>query len=185
MDGSVLIRDAVERDSESIRTITLAAYAQYEKAMPETVWAGFSKQLLTTLTTDTPAARIVAEQAGAVVGSVYLYPAEANAYAHAGAGMGCPEVRLLAVSPEMRGRGIARALMEECAARARRSGADALGLHTTAVMRDAIRLYERMRYVRVPEFDFTPPVGGVVVTAYRLDLRAAVDGSSTGPHGLP
>ncbi|HEY1959600.1 MAG TPA: GNAT family N-acetyltransferase [Polyangiaceae bacterium] len=168
---NVLIRDAAEPDSEAIREMTLAAYAQYEKAMPEAVWAGFSKQLLTTLTTDTPAQRIVAEQEGALVGSVYLFPADTNAHARAALSMGCPEVRLLAVPPEMRGRGIARALMEECAVRARRAGANALGLHTTAVMRDAIRLYERMQYARAPEFDFTPPVKGVVVTAYRLDLR--------------
>jgi len=185
MGSSVLLRDAADEDSNAIRAITLAAYAQYEKAMPETVWAGFSRQLSATLNGDTPAQRIVAEEAGSVVGSVYLYPADANAYAGAAAGMGCPEVRLLAVRPEMRGRGIARALMEECATRARRAGASALGLHTTAVMRDAIRLYERMRYVRVPEFDFTPPVGGVLVTAYRLDLQATVDGSSTGPHVRP
>jgi glutamine synthetase len=38
------------------------------------------------------------------------------------------------------------------------------------VNRDAIRLYERMGFVRVPEFDFHP-APEVVVMAYRLDLR--------------
>jgi hypothetical protein len=34
----------------------------------------------------------------------------------------------------------------------------------------ARRMYERMGFVRVPEFDFHP-APGIVVMAYRLDLK--------------
>jgi ribosomal protein S18 acetylase RimI-like enzyme len=61
--------------------------------------------------------------------------------------------------------------MEECVRRARRAGADALGLHTSRSMRAAIRLYERMGFVRAPERDFRPE-GAELVEAYRLPLGA-------------
>ena len=68
-----------------------------------------------------------------------------------------PEVRLVAVDPNLRGRGVARALVDECVRRARTSGATALGLHSSRSMRAAIRLYERMGFVRDPDHDFQPP----------------------------
>jgi ribosomal protein S18 acetylase RimI-like enzyme len=61
------------------------------------------------------------------------------------------------------------ALVRECVRRARRAGARELGLHTSASMRAAIHMYERMGFRRAPAFDFQPP-GAELVTAYRLDL---------------
>jgi GNAT superfamily N-acetyltransferase len=81
-----------------------------------------------------------------------------------------PEVRLLAVVPAARGKGVGAALIDECARRARRAGATTLGLHTMDMMRAAVRMYERMGFVRAPDLDFTP-AEGVLVKGYRLDLR--------------
>ena len=80
-----------------------------------------------------------------------------------------PEVRLVAVAPSARGRGVARALVDECVRRARASGASVLGLHTSRSMRAAMRLYERMGFVRDPEHDFHPP-GAELVEGYLLRL---------------
>ena len=80
-----------------------------------------------------------------------------------------PEVRLLAVAPSARGQGIGARLMDECVRRARESRATALTLHTTDVMRAAMRLYERLGFRRVPELDFEP-APGVTVKGFRLDL---------------
>ena len=66
-------------------------------------------------------------------------------------------------------RGVGRALMAECVRRARAAGAAALGLHTSQSMRVAGRMYERMGFVRAPEYDFLPP-GGELVRAYRLTV---------------
>jgi len=82
-----------------------------------------------------------------------------------------PEVRLLAVAPEARGKGVGVALMRECVARARASGAARLTLHTTEMMQAAVRLYERMGFVRAPEIDFRP-APGIVVKGYRLELTS-------------
>ncbi len=45
-----------------------------------------------------------------------------------------------------------------------------LTLHTTEIMQTAMRLYERMGFVRAPELDFQP-APDVIIKGYRLDLR--------------
>jgi len=61
-------------------------------------------------------------------------------------------------------------LMEECIRRCRKQGIATIGLHTTEMMDVARRMYEKMGFVRVPELDVHPGPG-VVVMAYRLDLK--------------
>jgi ribosomal protein S18 acetylase RimI-like enzyme len=58
-------------------------------------------------------------------------------------------------------------LVDECVRRAKASGAAELGLHTSKSMRAAIRMYERMGFVRAPEHDFHPE-GAELVQGYRL-----------------
>jgi GNAT superfamily N-acetyltransferase len=102
-----------------------------------------------------------------------LYPAHAAIFTGEGpAPLRWPEVRLLAVSPTARARGIGEALMRECVGRARRAGADRLALHTTAMMQGALRLYSRMGFVRAPELDFSP-APDFRVHGYSLDLAGA------------
>ncbi|HEY6829431.1 MAG TPA: GNAT family N-acetyltransferase, partial [Gemmatimonadaceae bacterium] len=76
---------------------------------------------------------------------------------------------LVAVAPEARGRGIARALVEECIRRARVQGAKEVGLHTSRSMRAAMAMYADLGFVRAPERDFQPP-GAELVEGYRLRL---------------
>src|SRR5262249_42225590 len=68
---------------------------------------------------------------------------------------------------EGRGRGVGEALMRECLRLAQESGAPGITLHTTEMMQAAMRLYERMGFVRVPELDLRP-LPGVVAKGYRL-----------------
>ncbi len=166
------LRDAVPADRDAIVTVTLAAYQEYAAVMPE-LWERYRQNILATLAAVEPATQIVAEQDGRVVGTVLLYPAGsliADREAEP-ATRTYPEVRLLAVPPAARRRGIGRALMQECLRRARESGAAVLTLHTTDIMRAAIRLYERMGFQRSPDLDFEP-APGVVVEGYRLPLDA-------------
>ena len=46
--------------------------------------------------------------------------------------------------------------MDECLRRSRQLGAHTLGLHTTELMAVARGMYERMGFLRVPEYDFHP-----------------------------
>ena len=163
------IRDARADERDSIRDLTLAAYEEYGV---QPFWAGYRRALLATLDAEEGSVeRIVAERAGTLVGSVWLYPPQAKAYVHgpASASWRSPELRLMAVAPSARGQGIGAALLHECERRARHSGATTLGLHTHDAMQAAVRLYERAGFVRAPDLDFQPPVG-VLVKGYRLSL---------------
>ena len=176
------IRDARSSDRGAIEAVTLAAYEQYAAVMPA-LWDGYRQNILATLEAAQPDAQIVAEVEDRLVGSVLLYPA-GTVFARPGGAsitLASPEVRLLAVAPSARGRGVGAALMQECLRRARRSGAPALTLHTTEIMEAAMRLYERLGFRRAPELDFQP-APSVTIKGYRLGLDqkdiAAVPGST-------
>ncbi|HEV8437107.1 MAG TPA: GNAT family N-acetyltransferase [Methylomirabilota bacterium] len=165
-------RDARATDRDAIRDVTLAAYQEYAARMAS-LWDSYRQNILATLAAVAPAEQIVAEQDGSVVGCVLLYPPRHVRWTEdePAVWIPWPEVRLLAVAPGARGRGVGAALMQECVGRARRSGVAALSLHTTDLMQAAMQLYARMGFVRAPELDFSP-APGVTVKGYRLDLRA-------------
>lgn len=165
------IRDARGRDRDAIEAVTLAAYQQYGAVMPPALWDGYRQNIVSTLSAVRPKTQIVAEEAGRIVGSVLLYPAGTEIVRPGGGSMtlALPEVRLLAVAPSARGKGIGVLLMDECVRQARESGAKALTLHTTNMMQSAMRLYARMGFQRVPDLDFEP-APGVTVKGFRLDL---------------
>jgi ribosomal protein S18 acetylase RimI-like enzyme len=164
------IRDAHDDERAAIGELTLAAYAEYATIMAPPAWAALQQVLHATLAMEEAVERIVAEQGGALVGSVLLYPPTAQAYGDALAGPGWPEMRLLAVAPAARRHGVGAALIDECVRRAKRSGARALGLHTSESMHAAIRMYARMGFVRAPEYDFYTS-GSELIAAYRRDLQ--------------
>jgi GNAT superfamily N-acetyltransferase len=167
--GGILIRDARAAERAEVRELTLAAYAPYATIMAPSAWQGLERALLAALDTGEAAEQIVAEREGRLVGSVMLFPPESRAYGGVAEGAALPELRLLAVAEEARGAGIGEALVRECADRARRMGAAALGLHTSESMRAAIRMYRRLGFARDPEHDFQPP-GAELVQAFRLEL---------------
>jgi ribosomal protein S18 acetylase RimI-like enzyme len=169
--GELTVRDARPEEHAAVRDLTLRAYSQYADVMEPTAWAGLAGAVRSGLASrDDQVQRMVAILDGRVVGSVMLYPPAVNAYGGEVEGAPWPELRLLAVSPEARGRGVGERLVEECIRRAREMGADALGLHSSRSMEAAIRMYRRLGFERAPEFDFHPE-GAELVEAYRLPLR--------------
>jgi len=163
------IRTATGSEQEAIRELTLRAYAEYAEIMDPASWRGLSQALQDALASDTPVERIVAVDDSRVVGSAMLFDAHTDAYGSLGSRTTAPEIRLVAVAPEARGRGLAKALVEECIRRARARGAAEVGLHTSKSMRAAMAMYARMGFVRAPEHDFQPP-GAERVEGYRLRL---------------
>ena len=108
---------------------------------------------------------LVADEGGTIVGTVgYLPPGRSRDDVFQS---DWAVVRMMAVDPAHRGRGIARVLVDECAHRARRDGALALALYTSPAMKTAVELYRRVGF----QYRFAiPPVIGMPAEVYTLDL---------------
>jgi GNAT superfamily N-acetyltransferase len=175
----ITVRDARMDEREAIRALTTRAYGEYATIMTPAAWAGLDASVHAALDTGLPAHRLVAERGGRIVGSVMLFPPASDAYAGLTGASAIPELRLLAVAPEGRGHGVGEALVAACIRRARDEGAPAIALHTSASMRAAVRLYERLGFVRAPELDFQP-AGAERVEGYRLAIGRRGDVSGQG-----
>lgn len=178
MSGALLIREARADDRDRIAGLTMTAYGEYATVMAPDAWSVLEGALRQSLADDRGVTRLVAERDGEVVGSAALYEPGVDAYGALASTARWPEVRLVAVAPTARGLGVARELVSECVRRARAAGATSLGLHTSKSMSAAMRLYERMGFVRDPGSDFHPP-GAELVEGYRLSLS---DHESTTEH---
>src|SRR5262249_36165582 len=171
---AVHVRGARPADRAAIEAVTLAAYQEYAAQMPEH-WEAYRQNIVGTLGSVEPRDQLVAEREGEIIGCVLLYPAGSTLVGARGEPitLSLPEVRLLAVAPTARGLGVGRALMRDCIRRARQAGARAPPLHTTDMMRVAMRLYEGVGFVRAPELDLSP-LPGVLIKGFRLDLGQTV-----------
>ena len=149
--------------------LTLAAYAQYAAIMAPPAWEALRGAILSALSTDSDAQRIVAVRGRSILGSVLLFPPLSNAYFGIGEPPQWPEIRLLAVTPEARGLGVGKQLLAECVRRAHETGALAIGLHTSSSMREAIHLYQQAGFMRDPGGDIHLE-GAESIEAYRLSL---------------
>ncbi|HYT27339.1 MAG TPA: GNAT family N-acetyltransferase [Actinomycetota bacterium] len=87
------------------------------------------------------------------------------------AGPGEAELRMLAVDPAARRRGVGEALVRATVAEARAAACRRYVLSTLPTMVAAHRLYERLGFRRAPALDHDP-VAGVHLLAYALDLQS-------------
>jgi ribosomal protein S18 acetylase RimI-like enzyme len=162
------LRDARPDELDSVALLLRDAYLEYARSLPPDIWEGYLQDIMNVRGRLGAAELIVAELDGEMAGAVTLYlkpsPPTREGWPRDWAG-----VRLLAVRPSWRRRGIGRALMDECVRRCRERGIRTLGLHTTVMMEVARGMYERMGFVRVPEHDFHP-APDITVIAYRLQL---------------
>ena len=167
--SEVVIRDAAVDEADAVRELTLEAYAQYSDRMTPSAWVALLEAIQGALSTGGAARQIVAARAGSLLGSVMLFPPYAEAYSASAPRAQWPELRLLAVTPESRGLGVGKLLVNECIQRARAMGAEAIGLHTSVSMREAMQLYEKLGFRRDPTRDIRIE-GAEHIDAYKLSL---------------
>jgi GNAT superfamily N-acetyltransferase len=166
----MIIRNAQENELAIIREQRVLAYEEHAKRIPEGHWLAL-KQMLSSDTDVQPGVEmIVAVLDGKIAGSVSLYPAKMDAYGGQVEELEYPEIRMLAVAPEARGKGVATKLISECIERSKKKGYHSIGLHTGEFMDGAMRLYEHLGFERLPQFDFEPAGDGIIVKAYRLSF---------------
>ena len=174
-----LVRPAARSEIPEIEAVTAAAYAEFRERIPAAIFEAYMDDLRRIAERWEEAELLVAELDGRVAGTVTFY---ANASSE---GMGLPQgwagFRRLAVHPEMRGRGVGRALTAACVEAARRLAAPTVGIHTAPFMTSARSIYDRLGFRRCPEYDLRAAAilgleadgGDIAVIAYRLDLARA------------
>lgn len=164
----MIIRNAKKEEIPYIRDQRIHAYTEHASKIPDEHWEALKKAISSDADSQSGVDLIVAEMNGNIVGSVALFPAKTDAYDGMVDELDHPEIRLLAVSAENRGKGIASGLIKECILRAKSKGYQAIGLHTGEFMTDAIKLYENLGFERLPQYDFEPANDGIIVKAFRL-----------------
>lgn len=165
------IRDAAADEFPFIREQRVHSYEEHAHSIPQEHWQALKQAISSEADLQENVERIVAEIDGSIVGSVALFPAKTDAYEGLVDELDYPEIRMLAVTPNARGKGVAAALISECMKRAKAQGFPAIGLHTADFMVSAMKLYERMGFERLPQYDFEPADDGIIVKAFRLILK--------------
>ena len=110
---------------------------------------------------------LVAELDGQIVATVTL-AVYGNPIAQM-AGPGELEVRMLAVAPETRRRGIAEQLMNAAKMHAQSQGLHSIVLSNEAPMDGAHKLYEKLHYIRLYERDWSVDGYELLVYKYEFD----------------
>lgn len=168
----LILRDAKDSERELIAEVMLESYQQYAFDMPQERWEQYRDSIRNSVYGNVPYARIVAEIDGRIVGSVQMFLSSEAAYGNPEMGIHSPIIRLLAVHPSARGRGVATALIRDAARRALELGATTLNLHTSDMMASAVKLYEKLGFQRHYETDTTN--GETLVKGYRIDVPGSL-----------
>jgi GNAT superfamily N-acetyltransferase len=164
------IRDAIQSEYDFIREQRVAAYSDHSEVVPSAHWEALKRAISSEADRQGGAELIVCEIDGEIVGSVVLFPAKTDAYEGELDVLDYPEIRMLAVDPNSRGKGVASALIKECINRSKEKNHQFIGLHTGEFMKQAIKLYTSHGFERLPQYDFEPANDGIIVKAFRLSI---------------
>ncbi|MDG5473726.1 GNAT family N-acetyltransferase [Jeotgalibacillus sp. ET6] len=167
---TIHIRKAKKEEVPLIRKQRVEAYREHTHAISKEHWQALEKAISSEADQQPGVELLAAEWEGKIVGSVALFPAKTDAYEGFTDALDYPELRVLAVSSEARGKGVGSALIDACIAMAKENGSEAIGLHTGSFMKDAITLYEKHGFERLPEHDFEPANDGIIVKAFKRKL---------------
>ncbi|ALD90778.1 GNAT family N-acetyltransferase [Cupriavidus gilardii] len=170
-------RLATASDWGQIAAVTQEAYAQYELEIMEDCRASFQQGMRSVLATNTSDMEWwVAETDHGISGAVLFCHPGATLQALDGSTvtLALPEARLLSVSPQARGLGLGRTLMQICIERARDIGAQALVVRTMPEMGAANRLCQQMGFVKRTEAGArSGPLERLVDYVYAIEPKEA------------
>jgi GNAT superfamily N-acetyltransferase len=147
----LVIRAALPAEYDATRAVILDAYSEFANTIPARVFAEYQRDLADVELRARLGQVLVADHGGRIVASASFYAAATAA--GTGWPAGCAGVRVVAVDPRWRNRGLAGRMMEHCVALARHAGATHLCLHSASFMSAATALYQRLGYERAPQFD--------------------------------
>lgn len=159
----ITVRRATSEEFDEVGEITVRAYRQVHEQLGD-----YELELRDVAERAASAEVLVADIDGRIAGTVTWVPGP-GAYAE-GPDRDAGWIRMLAVGPDFQRQGIGETLVRACLDRARRDRRSRILLHTTAAMRTAHRLYERLGFRRATELDWEAEPG-FWLRAYAYDLE--------------
>jgi ribosomal protein S18 acetylase RimI-like enzyme len=162
----VVVRVARPEEHVRLGELVVAAY----RSLPEFDESDYEPELRDVASRAREAVVLAAvdDGDGAPLGCVTYVPGPESAWAEM-LEPGEASIRMLAVDPTARGRGVGTALAAACIARAREDGRSAIFLHSLGYMRAAQSIYTRLGFVRRPDRDWEP-VPGIRLLGFALAL---------------
>lgn len=167
----MIVREARKEEFSLIQMQRVLAYEEYAEHLPTGHWIALKESISAEINPLTGAEVLIAELYGEILGSVALFPARSDSYQGMVEKQEYPEIRMLAILPQARKKGVASLLIDECIKRSKSTKSKYIGLHTGEFMENAIKLYEKLGFERVPESDFIPAEDGIVVRGYRYQIE--------------
>jgi ribosomal protein S18 acetylase RimI-like enzyme len=168
---TVVVRRARESEHAEAGRVTAEAYREFV-GPGETDWDRYLERIADVAGRAGRTTVLIALEDGRILGSLTLELDErvrdSSDDEHRPLADGEAHIRMLGVDPGGRGRGVARALMEESEAIARAAGKVLMTLNTTKRMAAARAMYERLGYERTEDTVFPD---GFVLLGYTKRLR--------------
>lgn len=166
-----MIETSTSKDFEAIADLNIAAYAEFASCLPSGSWEVMQKNLRNIAERVESAEFIVYRSSNDIIGSVAYCPS----------GKGDPTIfrpdmaslLLLAVHPDNRGKGIAKAFTVACISKAINAKASSIGLFTSELMQSAQHIYRDLGFQQESEL---PKRHGVRYFRFGLSLASGVVG---------
>lgn len=157
------LRNYRSEDAVALNAVALAAFLEFQSEYAD--WAVIGRAVGNMANLAEGAEIVVATVEEVIVGGVaYVGPtAPRAAYFRPDWAI----IRMLVVSPAWRGRGVGRALTEECIRRGVRDNAAEVALHTSAIMKVALPMYLRMGFEWRAD---APDISGVAYSIYAKEI---------------
>jgi putative acetyltransferase len=143
MTPNISLRPIRPSDNAAIAGVIRSTLMEFGAARPGTVYYDESTDRLSKIFDAAGAMYYIAEQDGAVVGGAGIYPTDGLDHAT------CELVKMYLL-PHLRGQGVGRMLMDACLGFAGECGYTQVYLETMPELAQAIVLYEKMGFVRLP-----------------------------------
>ena len=165
--AEIRLRNYQHADAEDLNRIAVAAFEQFRDHYDNwpAMHAGLSKTSGLSASGEIIIAELDTERRCNIAGAVAYFGPDSQKAAFFDRRW--PVIRMLVVDPAFGGKGIGRALSEECVTRARRDGCPIIALHTSPVMSVALPMYLKMGFVKAHD---APPIFGVAYAVYTKSL---------------
>lgn len=167
-----MIETAKTEDFEAIANLNVLAYAEFAPYLPPGAWETMQKNLRNIEERAKAAEFMILRSGNDIIGSVVYCPAGKGDPAIFKPNMA--SILLLAVHPQHRGNGIAKALTLECVAKAKNDKTSSIGLFTSELMQSAQHLYRSLGFQQASEL---PKRHGIRYFRFILPLASDAVGS--------